>query len=171
MNKELKFGKQWQFLYIPCFSVHHMLFCSFGCFDNRSPLLSTSPPVWESLDLTVYGSWQRRKRIQTNGNVTSRFGPSTHMLWTCAHHVFIGPRCTWDPIYGSRCLSVCLSVRDVVADLTDATLAVKDINSILTDNVKRALQGNAAIKVTQPDNQLWNQYKRCHPRRLLETGL
>ena len=42
--------------------------------------------------------------------------------------VFIGPRCTWGPIYGSRSLS--LSKRRF-ADLTDVTLADKDINSIL----------------------------------------
>ena len=42
--------------------------------------------------------------------------------------IFIGPRCTWGPIYGSRPLSV--SKRGF-ADLTDVTMADKDTNSIL----------------------------------------
>ena len=67
---------------------------------------------------------------------------------------------------------LCLSVsKRGFADLTDVTLADKDTNYILTDNVNRAFQGNVAMKVTQPGGQLWNQYKRCHPRRLLETCL
>ena len=49
-------------------------------------------------------------------------------------------------------------VRDIVAELTDVTLAYKDTNSIRTDNVNRAFQGNIAMKVTQPCGQLWNQY-------------
>ena len=43
------------------------------------------------------------------------------------------------------------------ADLTDVTLADEDINSILTDNANRAIQGNVAMQVTQPGGQLWNQ--------------
>ena len=77
-----------------------------------------------------------------------------------------------------------------LANLTDVTLADKDINSILTDKVNRALQGkvvidvtladqatnsiqadnanmaiqgNVAMKVTQSSGQLWNQCKRRHP--------
>ena len=42
------------------------------------------------------------------------------------------------------------------ADLTDVTLTYKDINSILTDNVNRAFQGNMAMKETQLVGQLWN---------------
>ena len=34
---------------------------------------------------------------------------------------------------------------DVSADLTDVTLADEDINSILTDNANRAIQGNVAV--------------------------
>ena len=45
------------------------------------------------------------------------------------------------------------------ADLTDVTLADKDTNLILTDNVNRAFRGNVAMKVAQPGGQLWNQYK------------
>ena len=37
------------------------------------------------------------------------------------------------------------------------TLADEDTNSILTDNANRAFQGNAAMQVTQPGGQLWNQ--------------
>ena len=37
------------------------------------------------------------------------------------------------------------------------TLADEDTNSILTDNAKRAFQGNVAARVTQPGGQLWNQ--------------
>ena len=54
-------------------------------------------------------------------------------------------------------LSVTHWVRDVVADLTDVTLADKDTDTILTDNANRAFQGNVATQVTQPGGQLWNQ--------------
>ena len=37
------------------------------------------------------------------------------------------------------------------------TLADEDTNSILTDNANRAIQGNVAMRVTQPGGQLWNQ--------------
>ena len=37
------------------------------------------------------------------------------------------------------------------------TLADEYTNSILTDNANRALQGNVAMRVTQPGGQLWNQ--------------
>ena len=57
---------------------------------------------------------------------------------------FIGPRCPWGPIYGSGSLSV----RDLVADLTDVTLVDEDTKSILTDNANRAIQGNQAMHVT-----------------------
>ena len=42
------------------------------------------------------------------------------------------------------------------ADLTDVTLADEDTNSILTDNVKRAIQGNVAMHVTQPGGKQCN---------------
>ena len=48
------------------------------------------------------------------------------------------------------------------ANLTDVTLADEDTNSILTDNAKRAIQGNVAMHVTLPGGQLWNQCKWCH---------
>ena len=35
------------------------------------------------------------------------------------------------------------------ADLTDVTLADEDTNSILTDNAKRAIQGNEAMQAMQ----------------------
>ena len=45
--------------------------------------------------------------------------------------IFIGPRYTWGPIYGSKCLSVtdCCFV-----DITDVSLADEDTNSILVDD-------------------------------------
>ena len=68
--------------------------------------------------------------------------------------VFIGPRYTWGPIYGSECLK--LTPRPC-ADLTDVTLADEDTKSIPTDNAKRAIKGNVAMHVRQPGGQLWNQ--------------
>ena len=38
-------------------------------------------------------------------------------------------------------------MRDVWLDLTDVTLADEDTNSILTDNAKRAIQGNVATQL------------------------
>ena len=43
------------------------------------------------------------------------------------------------------------------ADLTDVTLTDEDTNSTLTDNANRGIQGNMAMRVTQPGTQLWNQ--------------
>ena len=47
-------------------------------------------------------------------------------------------------------------VRDVVADLTDVTLADEDTNSILTDNANRAFQRNVAKQVTQAGGKMCN---------------
>ena len=44
-------------------------------------------------------------------------------------------------------VSVRPSVSDVWLDLTDVTLADEDTNSKLTDNAKRAIQGNEAMQV------------------------
>ena len=52
------------------------------------------------------------------------------------------------PIYGFWCLSLSY----LFADLTDVTLADGDTKSILTDNAKRAIQGNVAMHVTHPVN-------------------
>ena len=52
-------------------------------------------------------------------------------------------------------------------DLTDVTLADEDTNSILTDNVNRAIQGNVAMQITQSGGQLWKQSKLCHLGTLL----
>ena len=49
---------------------------------------------------------------------------------------------------------------------TGVTLALKDINSIPTDNANRAFQGNVTMKVTQPDVQLW-KYKNISNKILL----
>ena len=46
---------------------------------------------------------------------------------------------------------VSLSMRGF-ANLTDVTLADGDTKSILTDNAKRAIQGNVAMHVTHPVN-------------------
>ena len=43
--------------------------------------------------------------------------------------IFIGPMCTWDPIYGSWCQSL------------------TDTNSILTDDTNRTVPGNMAMHV------------------------
>ena len=68
--------------------------------------------------------------------------------------VFIRPRYTWGPIYGSGCLKVTL-----LADLTDVTLADEDTNSILAANDNRAIQGNLAMQVAPPGVQIFNQCK------------
>ena len=65
--------------------------------------------------------------------------------------IFIGPRYTWGPIYGSRCLK--LTPRPF-ADLTDMTLADEDTNSILADNDNRTIPGNVAMQVAPPDDQI-----------------
>ena len=44
-------------------------------------------------------------------------------------------------------MSVTDSVQDLWLDLTDVTLADEDTNSILTDNAKRAIQGNEAMQL------------------------
>ena len=38
-------------------------------------------------------------------------------------------------------------LRHLCVDLTDVTLADEDTNSILTDNVNRAIEGNVAMQV------------------------
>jgi len=48
-------------------------------------------------------------------------------------------------------------------DLTDVTLADIDINSIQTDNVNMANQGNVAMQVTLSGGQLWNPCKVAPP--------
>ena len=50
-------------------------------------------------------------------------------------------------------LWVRMSLTDVWLDLTDVTLADEDTNSILTDNVNRAIQGNEAMQVMQIPTQ------------------
>ena len=41
-------------------------------------------------------------------------------------------------------------------DLTDATLADDDTNSILTDNANRVIQSNVSMQVTQPGWKICN---------------
>ena len=62
--------------------------------------------------------------------------------------IFIGPRYTWGPIYGSESLKLTIPFWN----LTYVTLANEDTNSILTDNANRAIHGNMAMQVTQPCN-------------------
>ena len=45
-----------------------------------------------------------------------------------------------------------LSLRHLVEELTDMTLADGDIKSILTDTANRSIQGNVAMHVTHPVN-------------------
>ena len=54
-----------------------------------------------------------------------------------------------------------VSLRPCV-DLTDVTLADEDTNSILTDNVNKAIPGNVAMQVMQSGGQLWKQCKWRH---------
>ena len=72
--------------------------------------------------------------------------------------IFIGPRSP-GPIYVSGCLK---QTKTPSVNLTDVTLADKETNLILTDNVNRLIQGNVAMQVTQPAGQLWNQCKLRH---------
>ena len=44
------------------------------------------------------------------------------------------------------------SLRHLVEELTDMTLADGDIKSILTDTANRSIQGNVAMYVTHPVN-------------------
>ena len=53
-------------------------------------------------------------------------------------------------------LLVSNSLRDLVADLTDVTLADEDTNSILTDNANRAIQSNVAMQVALSGGQNCN---------------
>ena len=48
------------------------------------------------------------------------------------------------------------------ADLTDVTLADEDTNSILADNDNRAIQGNVAMQVAPPGDQIWIKCKWRH---------
>ena len=57
------------------------------------------------------------------------------------------------PIYGS---DLFMSLRDVVADLTDVTLVDEDTNSIPTNNTNRTIQDNVAMPVTNPGDQFEN---------------
>ena len=82
--------------------------------------------------------------------------------------IFIGPRYTWGPIYGSECLKL---TEGGLWNFTELTLADEVTNSILTDNANRAIQGNVTMHVRQPGSQncnickcrqLWNQCKWRH---------
>ena len=53
--------------------------------------------------------------------------------------IFIGPRYTWGPIYGSK------SVSQTLVDLTDVSLVDEDTNSILADDTNRAIPCNLEV--------------------------
>ena len=54
-------------------------------------------------------------------------------------------------------MSVSKWVQEVWLDLTDVTLADEDTNSILTNDAKRAIQGNEAMQVmkTNASGAIW----------------
>ena len=70
------------------------------------------------------------------------FFSGTISIFFFSLHIFIGPRCPWGPIYGSWCHWL---TDRLFVDLTDATLADDDSNSIPTDDVNKAILGNVAI--------------------------
>ena len=125
--------------------------------------------------------WESRKYIWTTRSLWARWAPTSS--WRPFGHLWLRPsrpsgaQALWpthqlqlqflsDPgVPGVRSMGpdVTKWVRDIVAELTDVTLAYKDTNSIRTDNVNMALQGNVAIQVTLSGGQPWNP---CKWRRL-----
>ena len=57
----------------------------------------------------------------------------------------MGPRYTWGPIYGSKCLSVRQSL--TLVDLTDVFLVDEDTNPILADDANRAIPGKREMVI------------------------
>ena len=49
---------------------------------------------------------------------------------------------------------LCLSLRELFADLTDVTLVDEDTSFITNNNAKRTIQDNVAMQVTKPDDQV-----------------
>ena len=85
----------------------------------------------------------------TIGNNASQWlpiiGPSAILFWS-------GPG---KPGARSLGLYVTLSLRErEMFNFTDVPLADEDTNSIITVNTNRAIQGNAAMQVTQPGGQM-----------------
>ena len=68
--------------------------------------------------------------------------------------IFIGPRYPWSDLWVQVSLT-----KTFFADLSDVTLADDDTNPIVADNANRAIQGNVATQVTQPDRQTCNNDK------------
>ena len=56
------------------------------------------------------------------------------------------------------------------ADLTDVTLADRDINSTRTVNVNMTIQGNVAMQVTQSGGQLWDPCKWRHLKTKVQAN-
>ena len=66
--------------------------------------------------------------------------------WNLISALFIGPRSPWSDL----CVRMSITNKQTTTpfvDLTDVTLADEDTNSILTDNVNRAIEGNVAMQV------------------------
>ena len=97
--------------------------------------------------------------LQCNFGSFSSKGSLSWNIWMPCSKVFIGPRYTWGPIYGSGSILPCW-------DLADVTLADQDINSILADNANRAIQGNMAIQVVPFGGQNCNicKWHRLMPK-------
>ena len=83
--------------------------------------------------------------------------------WEGGNGIFIGPRCPWGLIYGSR--GKWVTMRGFW-NSTDVTLADEDTKSIPTDNANKAIPGNVAIH----GGQIWNQCKCCHLVTRFETN-
>ena len=91
---------------------------------------------------------------------TSIFGKTVPTFFS----VFTGPRCPWDLVCGS-------SLNQAVCDWERflrlnwyhyVTLVDEDINSILADQINRAISGNLEMQVAPPDDQIWIWCKWHH---------
>ena len=102
-------------------------------------LLNQLLDLTETLNVTAAPQGVQKPEVRTREGEDSSWSwpqispskPAT--ICTTVGNVFIGPRYTWGPIYGSQCLKLTLPS----ADLTDVTLADEDTNSILADNANK----------------------------------
>ena len=102
-------------------------------------------PLLPSGHLHKY-AFHRPSVISGQLSILSLIIPWETTVWKLEVQFFIGPRCSWGPIYGSGCLSL---TRTPFWNLTDVTLADEDNNSILTDNANRTIQGNHYLLMWQ----------------------
>ena len=86
--------------------------------------------------------------------IRSTYGEDLEAVSIHVPHIFIGPMCTWAPIYGSWSLYYYLKSNRFFY-LNDVTLADEDTNSILADGDNRAILGNMAKQVTPPGAIWW----------------